>query len=75
MAKDFEGQSSMPNSIAAALEDIPRPVCCQKDFAYMLADSLVIKKNILCLLSIYEDPLEVFLSQYFFAFIAILSSG
>ena len=52
MAKDFEGQSSRPNSIAAALEDRPRPVCCQKDLAYILADSLVINKVKFCLLSI-----------------------
>ena len=30
---DFGGQSSRPSSIAAALEDRPRPVCCQKYFA------------------------------------------
>ena len=75
MAKDFEGQCSRPNSIAAALEDRPRPVCCQKDLAYILADSLVINKVKLCLFSIWEYPWKVFLSQYFFAFKAILSSG
>ena len=51
MTKDFEGQSSRPNSIAAALEDRPSPVCCQKDLAYILADSLVINKEKVCLLS------------------------
>ena len=75
MTKDFEGQSSRPNSIAAVLEDRPRPVCCQKDFAYILADPLVINKVKLTLLSIKEYSWEVFLSQYFFAFKAILSSG